>query len=347
MFLIKRKSVYYIRYFDEIENRQRQFSTGCKSKQDALRFLTNFKYELKNKEKLQFITLENFKTEYLNHIERNYSKKYYSIVNYTFINLIKHTGNIPLIKLNQSILEKYLFSVFDKAKYNASLYYRNLRASLNFAIEKNYLEINPLEKFKLPNIPEKANLYIDEIEFNLILDKTENNVLKKLFLFAYNTGMRLSEIANLKWSSISFNDGLISVVSDASFTTKNKKTRTIPFNNILSEILRDRLPKVIDISKEIYVFNIKGKMINPDYISKSFKKAVKEAKLNNDYHFHLLRASFISNLAKRNVPLIAIQKLVGHANIRITEKHYLTVQNELLTQAMQALDNKVMSKVNY
>ena len=159
--------------------------------------------------------------------------------------------------------------------------------------------------------------------------------------------MRLSEIANLKWSSISFNDGLISVVSDASFTTKNKKTRTIPFNNILSEILRDRLPKVIDISKEIYVFNIKGKMINPDYISKSFKKAVKEAKLNNDYHFHLLRASFISNLAKRNVPLIAIQKLVGHANIRITEKHYLTVQNELLTQAMQALDNKVMSKVNY
>ena len=88
-------------------------------------------------------------------------------------------------------------------------------------------------------------------------------------------------------------------------------------------------------------------MINPDYISKSFKKAVKKAKLNNDYHFHLLRASFISNLAKRNVPLIAIQKLVGHANIRITEKHYLTVQNELLTQAMQALDNKVMSKVNY
>ena len=62
-----------------------------------------------------------------------------------------------------------------------------------------------------------------------------------------------------------------------------------------------------------------------------------------DYHFHLLRASFISNLAKRNVPLVAIQKLVGHANIRITEKYYLSVQDELLTKAMETLDNNFVS----
>jgi len=249
MFLIRRKSVYYIRYFDESENRQRQFSTGCKSKQDALKSLTNFKVELKNKEKHQFITLENFKAEYLNSIARQYSKKYFSIVDYTFKNLLKHTGNLPLIKLNQSRLEDYLFSVFDKAKHNVSLYCRNLRASFNYAIEKNYLETNPLQKIKLPKIPEKKNLYINESEFGFILGKTESPVLKDLFLFAYNTGMRLSEFANLKWISISSGEKIIKIENDESFTMKNKKSRIIPINSVLFEVLQRQFPKVIDINK--------------------------------------------------------------------------------------------------
>jgi len=343
LFLIKRKSVYYIRYTDDTENRQRQFSTGCRSKQDALRFLTNFRVELKNKEKLQYITLENFKIEYLNYIERQFSKKYYLIVNDTFKNLIEHTGNIPLIKLDQSKLEKYLFTVFERAKYNAMLHYRNLRAAFNYAVEKKYLDTNSLQNIKLPKIPDKKNLYISESDFKLIIDNTESEVLKDLFQFAYCTGMRLSEIANLRWTSISFNEKIIKIENDASFTTKSKKSRIIPINTILFEILQRQIPKVIDIIKSQYVFEKTGKQFYPDYISRYFKSAVKDAKLSNDYHFHLLRASFISNLAKRNVPLVAIQKLVGHANIRITEKYYLSVQDELLTKAMETLDNIVVS----
>ena len=150
--------------------------------------------------------------------------------------------------------------------------------------------------------------------------------------------MRLAEITNLKWSTISFNEGIIKIENTDTFTTKSKKSRIIPINSILSEILQRRLPKVIDISKDIYLFTKNGVKFNNDYVSKQFKKSVRSAKLNDDYHFHLLRASFISNLAKRNVPLSAIQKLVGHENIRVTEKHYLSFQNETLIQAMRTLD---------
>lgn len=346
MFLIKRNSVYYIRYFDETENRQKQFSTKCKSKQEALKFLTNFSAELKNKEKLKFISLESFKSEYLDFIQRRHSQKYFISIDKTFKNLIKHTGNIPLVKLYPSTLEKYLYSVFEVAKYNAAHYYRNLNASFNYAIQKKYLEVNPLQNIKLPKIPEKSNLYINETEFESILKQTTNEVLKDVFKFAYNTGMRLGEIANLKWNSIHFSEGIIKIENDETFTTKSKQTRIIPINRTLLEILKNRLPKVIDITKNVYVFTKNGFRFNADYISKQFKEAVRDAKLNYAYHFHLLRASFISNLAKRNVPLIAIQKLVGHANIRITEKHYLTVQNELLSQAMRTLDSEMLTKAN-
>ena len=338
MYLIKRKSVFCIRYTDEIDNHLKQVSTHCRNKKDALNFLSRFQTELKQKKKLQFISLENFKNEYLEHVKRIHSQHYYIAIERTFNRLIKVSGDIPLVKLDRLTLEKFLFNVFSHAKYNARLYHINLRASLNYAVSRNYIESNPLNKFRLPKLPEKVNLYISETEFNSINDKTENETLKDLFLFAYNTGMRLSEITNLKWSSVSFNEGIIKIENSETFTTKSKKSRIIPINSILLEVLQRRLPKVMDITKNIYVFSKNGVRLNNDYVSRNFKSAVREAKLHDDFHFHLLRASFISNLAKRNVPLSAIQKLVGHENIRVTEKHYLSVQNETLIRAMRILE---------
>ena len=51
-----------------------------------------------------------------------------------------------------------------------------------------------------------------------------------------------------------------------------------------------------------------------------------------------------SLFAKRNVPLSAIQKLVEHENIGITEKNYLSVQNETLIRAMKTLDTGELNK---
>lgn len=324
MYLIRRNSVYQIRYFDEQENRLKQFSTKCNRKQDALLVLSDFQKAIKQKQKPDYISLEGFQKEYLESVKILHSLKYYNSIDATFRALISRTGNIPLIKLDKITLEKFLFETFERAKHNAWHYYRNLRAAFNYAITKNYLTSNPLQSVKLPKIPDKINIYISESEFDLILDETIDETLKDLFKFAYNTGMRLGEIINLKWNSVSFTDKIIKIESDETFRTKNNKSRIIPINETLFNILQGRIPKVIDIAystKNVYVFNRKGLKFNPDYVSKKFKQAVRDAKLNESYHFHLLRSSFISNLAKRNVPLAAIQKIAGHSSIRITEKH--------------------------
>ena len=125
-------------------------------------------------------------------------------------------------------LEKFLFNVFSSAKYNAKLYHTNLRAAFNFAVSRNYIESNPIQKIKLPKIPQKINLYISEDEFISILAKTGSDILKDLFIFAYNTGMRLSELTNLKWSSISLKEKIIKIENTETFTTKSKKSRLIP-----------------------------------------------------------------------------------------------------------------------
>jgi integrase len=340
MYLIRRNMIYYIRYLDRYENRLKQVSTKTTNKRQAHQFLTNFEDELKHKKKLAFISLDNFRREYLDNIKILHSAKYYDSIRKTFNNLITNAGDIPLIRLDRVKLEKFLLQTYEKAKHNAWHYYRNLRAAFNYAVNRNYIDINPLQGVKLPKIPNKLNLYISESEFDLILDKTEDKQLKDLFKFAINSGLRLGEIVNLKWSAVSFTDYSIKIESDETFKTKGNRSRIIPLNATLFDILKDRYQaKVYDFRKiDSYVFHKQKVKFNPDYISKKFKRAVRDAMLNDEYHFHLLRASFISNLAKRNVPLVAIQRLVGHTSIKITEKHYLSVQNDLLVKSMLTLD---------
>jgi len=52
-------------------------------------------------------------------------------------------------------------------------------------VSKNYIEANPLNKFRLPKLPEKINLSISESEFKSIIKKMESEVLNDYFLFAY------------------------------------------------------------------------------------------------------------------------------------------------------------------
>lgn len=112
--------------------------------------------------------------------------------------LLKSTDNIPLAKLSNRLLEQILLEIFNKTKYGAKHHYNNLRASFNKAIFWGYLDENPLNKFRLPKIPQSFPAFINNEELNYIIDKTENPDLKDFFLMAYHSGMRRDEIRLLK-----------------------------------------------------------------------------------------------------------------------------------------------------
>jgi len=297
MFLLKRNSIYYVEYLDSEENRIRRVSTNQRIKRDAVKFLTDFENNLRIKKPFKHIFLDEYEKQYAEYIKTNLSAKYYRTVKLSFKQLIEFTGNISLSKLTYPLMDKFFTQTFNRTQQGALTYYRALKSAFNKAILWEHIQLNPLNKIRIPKLPEKINLYISENEFSLIIDRTENQTLNDLFLFAYNTGARLSEITNLKWNSISLNEGIIKIENSDTFTTKSKKSRIIPINAILFEVLKRRLPKVMDISKDIYAFTKNGVKFNNDYVSKQFKKAVKRAGLNNNYHFHLLRGSFITNLA--------------------------------------------------
>ncbi len=97
MNLAKRKNgIYYVQYFDEKNNRVRRISTGEKLKKNALIFISEFRAQNKINGRPQYISLRNFRDEYIEYIKKTFSKKYLSSVELSFRLLIRFTNDLPL-----------------------------------------------------------------------------------------------------------------------------------------------------------------------------------------------------------------------------------------------------------
>lgn len=119
------------------------------------------------------------------------------------------------------------------------------------------------------------------------------------FLLAYGSGLRLSEVTNLKPENIRDNikPPMIEIKQG-----KGGKDRQVPLPKGWKQWMRDVLP----IKKT-------GRSLE-----RNFKRAVKEAGLNLEYSFHSLRHGFATRLLESGVPLNHVQSLLGHSNIATT-----------------------------
>lgn len=303
-----------------------------------MKFLIDFNEEQINKPKIVFKSLSEFRIEYEEYVKANLSKKYLHDVKTTFNQLTEFIEDIYLPKINPQQLEKFISHVFNRSKYQARRNYINLKSAFNKAIIWGYITTNPMNKLKQPKIPSNNPLFINESELNLIMKNEPNQTLKEIYLFAFHTGMRLSEITNVKWNQISLTDKIIRVINTNEFTTKGKKERKIPINETLIKMLMNRLPKIINLNNSDYVFTKKGFKFNNEYVSKNFKKALRQVKeLDSKIHFHDLRHSFASNMAKKGVSLFIIKELLGHQDIKTTQIYsHLTVDS--LRSAVKMLE---------
>jgi site-specific recombinase XerD len=333
MFFFKRGKIYHIEYYDGNQKKVRRISTGQKTKEGALQFVSGLKKSLKQKNNVSAPTVNEFYNDYKNYIGKSHSKSYLRSIDLSFKMFIEFIDNPKIDTITVIELEQFFALTFRRAKYAAHLYHRTLKAAFNKAIQWGYLKSNPFSKIKLPKNQKKLPTFITVSEFHTIIDKTNNEMLKHLFTVGYNTGMRLSELTNLQWESIDLFNKFITVQNTFEFSTKSKKDRIIPMNKITEVSLQS----LLGFSKSKYVFvNQIGIKFNEDYVSKQFKRIIKKLGIRNDIKFHTLRHSFASNLAQRGVRLYIIKELLGHEDISTTQI-YAHLDNSTLVNAVNLL----------
>lgn len=158
----------------------------------------------------------------------------------------------------------------------------------------------PRSEKKLPQIIEKDYL-LEQIA------KIENKKHKAIISLAYSTGMRVSEVCNLKISDIDSKRMIITIRQ-----SKGRKDRIVALSEKILEILREYF---LQYKPKEYLFN---GQFDLKYSHRSCNQIVKQY-LGKDYHFHQLRHSNATALLEAGTDLRIIQKHLGHSSSKTTE----------------------------
>jgi integrase len=191
------------------------------------------------------------------------------------------------------------------------------------AIEWDYVRTNPAKVVKRLKEPLSRLRYLKPEEVEILLKSCPEHI-RPIVVNALNTGMRRSEIFNLKWSQVDLENRKITVIN-----AKNNESRVIPINQTLYKELSNLSHK----SKSEYVFP--GRDSNPfKDIKKGFSSALKKAGIE-DFRFHDLRHTFCSHMVMQGVDLRKVQQVMGHKDMTM---RYSDLSPEYVQGAIERLD---------
>jgi integrase/recombinase XerD len=199
-----------------------------------------------------------------------------------------------------------------------------IRQFFTFLILEDELTEDPSELLEMPKIGMKLPevLDVEEIEalLNVIdLSKNEGHRNKAIIETLYSCGLRVSELVNLKFSDIYFDEGFIRVLG------KGNKQRLVPVSeqvekeiNLYAKNIRNH--QTVKSGNENIVFlNRRGSRLTREMIFIIVKDLAKEIGLNKSISPHTFRHSFATHLIEGGANLRAIQEMLGHESITTTE----------------------------
>ncbi len=257
----------------------------------------------------------------------------------------KSIGNKPLKHIKSFDLERVKKNIIDSKKSPRTLQYvfATFRQVWNMARRDGIVTgDSPTRSVKLIRVDNKRKRYftIDE-EIALLEDLKKRSIqIYNITLLALRTGMRASEIFNLKWGCVDVENGRI-IIMDG----KGDKSRAAFMTNDIKAMFESMTAK----GNDALVFpNPKGQPHKE--IPNSFKNAVETLNLNEDCSdmrqricFHSARHTFASRLAESGVDLYVIKELMGHSTILLTER-YSHLSEGALQGAMRMLESAVQAQ---
>ena len=247
-------------------------------------------YELlspkKIKNEIKTMTLGEYYNLYLNYISIFYSKSYYRQNLSTYKHLASYNEKM-LKHIDKDLAEKIIHKIKRTASRSINAHIRNLKTAFNKAIEWDYLTENPFEEIKRRGATKRrANISHDDFN-RLFTSMFKEEIIRSIASFSYYSGLRIGEVANLKWKDIDLENETLKIGSRETGTNKKLKQRVIPFN-VAMELSIGPFRRNRD--KFEYVFCKKdGFPYSNDYITKKFKRACRDLKLDENIKFDSLR----------------------------------------------------------
>ena len=179
---------------------------------------------------------------------------------------------------------------------------------------KRFLEYHeitePLKKFEYPRRPKVLPRFLTYEEVLKLLEAAESLENKLIILLLYSTGIRVSELVNIKIKDIDLRDRSIRVYG------KGGKEREVFFNRRTEKLLRKMIR---GRDQDEYLLKGRKGKLNYVTIERRLKRIALKAGLKKKVTPHILRHSFATFALSRGMDVREIQELLGHASLKTTQ----------------------------
>jgi integrase len=204
-----------------------------------------------------------------------------------------------------------------------------LRAALNYAVTKKMIATDTAWRTALKPFPDVDGIserYLELDECKALQDHADDD-FRPLVTCALFTGGRYGSLGHLKVKDIDF------ASRTALFrVTKSGKKQSVKLTAPACKFLKAQIGGK---SAHDYLFvKASGERWKPSDQSRRMTDACAAAKIEPPVTFHELRDTFASHLVMAGVPILTVSKLLGHADVRVTEKHYAHLRPDHLQEAV-------------
>lgn len=248
-----------------------------------------------------------------------------TVRNYSFfVEKFLTKTNKPSGKLNEDDVKAYLSEMFDtKSKNTIMLAAASLKFFFQQVLKKDFSNIPlPKKDKKLPEVLTKE-------EVKSLIDSTDTIKSRLIVSLLYSSGLRVSELVNLKKEDINFEE-------KTGWVRKGKGSKDRLF--VISESLSGELREYLNSrgKENEYVFS-KSKALTTRNIQKIIQGTRKRADISKRVTPHTLRHSFATHLLEQGVDIRIIQVMLGHSSLSTTQV-YTHVSSEKLKSVKNPLD---------
>ena len=280
-----------------------------------------------------FIRYVKFEKRYSDHTITAYEKDLIQLEEYASKELEKDT----IQELTFKEIRSWIFFLSENDYSNKSINRKiaTIKSYYKFLLSRELIPINPPERIQPLKIEKKLPVFLKETEMTNLLDNIdfdedsdfENSRNRVIFELLYGTGIRLSELTNLKMKDLSFYGNTIKVLG------KRNKERLIPLNTNLVNTIREYLSrrKALDSinDPDFLLLTASGNQVYPMLVQRVIKKYIMKVSSISKKSPHVLRHTFATHLLNKGADLNSVKDLLGHSSLAATQVYTHNTMSKL------------------
>jgi len=275
--------------------------------------------------------MENFKNKFQDYLllEKKYSlhtvTAYINDLGFFESFLSNEFDDNNLISVNYNQVRAWIVSLSDDGISNSSINRKisSLKSFYKFLLKTKQIETSPLLKHKALKAPKKIQIPFSEKELDLVLNQIVytddfDGIRDKLIVdMFYTTGIRRTELINLKLQNVDLANGTLKVLG------KRNKERIIPILPVVENQIklylteRSHLQRIVD--SEYFFLLLKGVKLNDSFVYRIINYYFSNVSEKVKKSPHILRHTFATHLLNNGADINSVKELLGHSSLASTQ----------------------------